>query len=63
MMNEMMKYFKAHPTYSSTVHFVIGLGVGILVTYPFIGSHPVRWGLFFLVIGVLAHIYPLFAKK
>ncbi|MCL5784384.1 MAG: hypothetical protein M1142_03460 [Patescibacteria group bacterium] len=49
--------------FNSTVHFLIGLGVGILITYPLIGAHPVRWGIIFLAIGILGHLYPLMLKK
>lgn len=56
-------YFKKHVNYNSLTHVLIGMGLGILVTYPFVGVHPVRWGVGFLVVGVLAHLYPLIAKS
>ncbi len=59
----MLAYFKAHPTYNSFVHLLIGIGIGTLLTYPFFGVHPVRWGLALIVIGLLAHFYPGLSKK
>ena len=57
------KYFKAHPAYNASVHALGGLGVGILITYPFIGPHPLRWGIIFLGLSVLGHLYPILMKK
>ncbi len=56
------KYFKQHPAYNATAHFLGGLGIGILITYPFIGSHPVRWGVLFIALAILAHLYPTLKK-
>ncbi len=58
-----IKYFSVHVHYNAFVHVLAGIGWGILITYPLIGSHPVRWGVFFLVIAILGHLYPLTAKK
>lgn len=63
MYKKLLKYFSQHPVYNSFTHLVIGVGVGILLTYPFVGIHPLRWGLSFLALGLLGHIYPLVAKK
>lgn len=49
--------------YNSLVHVTIGVGIGILITYPFIGAHPLRWGGIILLIGIIGHIYPVFLKK
>lgn len=51
-----------HPVYNSTIHVLIGLGIGILITYPYI-VNPVRIGGTLLLLGLLGHLYPLFAKK
>lgn len=59
---QMMKYFKAHPSYNSFVHTFIGVGVGILISYSFFGQQFMSWGWVLLAIGILAHIYPLFAE-
>lgn len=56
-------FFKNHVVYNAITHLVIGIGIGILVTYPLVGIHPLRWGLGFLVVGGLAHLYPLILKK
>ncbi len=59
---KMQKYMAAHPVYNSAVHVLIGLGVGILITYPFI-DHPVRLGGALLALGLAGHIYPFVAKR
>ncbi|MBM3284136.1 hypothetical protein FJY90_07935 [Candidatus Gottesmanbacteria bacterium] len=61
--NKIRKYFKEHVDYNGLVHLLAGIGVGILVTYPVVGNHPVRWGVLFLLIAVLGHLYPLTIKK
>ncbi|OGE36913.1 hypothetical protein A3B45_02900 [Candidatus Daviesbacteria bacterium RIFCSPLOWO2_01_FULL_39_12] len=62
-LKEIEKYFSNHVRYNSTIHVLAGIGIGILITYPLIGAHPVRWGLAFLVLGILGHLYPLMVKK
>lgn len=61
-MKKITAYFKKFPSYNSLVHIIIGLGLGVLITYPLVGSHPVRWGLLLLVIGLAGHLYPLMGK-
>ncbi len=56
-------YFKKHAVYNAVTHMLIGLGVGILLARPLVGPHPVRWGLGLLVLGLVAHLYPLMVKK
>ncbi|MCL5438747.1 MAG: hypothetical protein M1268_02025 [Patescibacteria group bacterium] len=63
MYKQIYNYFKKHPMYNSLVHVTIGVGIGILITYPFIGAHPLRWGGIILLIGIIGHIYPVFLKK
>lgn len=58
-----MDYFKKHPNYNSLVHGVAGIGIGVLITYPLVGAHPLRWGLGLLVLAILGHLYPLTLKK
>lgn len=62
-MKKIEQYLKSHPMYSAAIHAIAGIGVGILITYPLVGAHPVRWGLTLLVIGILGHLYPLIIKK
>lgn len=38
---------------------LVGMGIGILITYPLVVTHPVRWGVGLIVLGLLAHLYPL----
>lgn len=56
---KMEDYFKKHYNYNALVHTVLGVGIGILMTYPFVGEHPLRWGAAFVLAGVLGHLYPL----
>jgi hypothetical protein len=63
MWKKLENYFKKNPTYNSVVHLIIGIGVGILVTYPYVGAHPLRWGVLFLVVGLVLHLYPWWSKK
>lgn len=63
MYKKIHSYFKTHPVYNSGVHMLIGVGLGALLTYPYFGTHPVRWGLALIVVGILAHLYPLTIKK
>ena len=51
------KYFTKHIEYNSAVHVLIGIGIGALLTYPVAGSHPVRFGVVFLVLGILGHVW------
>ncbi len=57
------KYFQKNPGFNSIIHIVIGIGIGILVTYPLIGAHPVRWGVFFLILGLVGHLYPIWTRS
>ncbi len=62
MRKTIVNYFSKHVSFNSTTHFLIGLGLGILVN-PWTGTHPIRWGVGLLVLGLLMHVYPLFNKK
>ena len=53
-------YLKQHYLYFAIVHLIAGAGVGILITYPLIGQHPLRWGVGLIILGVLGIFYPLF---
>lgn len=57
------KYFKNHTMYNSFVHAVGGVGVGILITYPLIGEHPIRWGVGLLALSILGHLYAAYTKN
>ena len=52
---------KKHPAYTATIHAIGGVGVGILIAHPIAGVHPVRFGLAFLLVSVLGHVYAWFA--
>ncbi len=56
------KYFGKYPCFNGSVHLLIGIGIGFLLTYPVVGSHPVRWGVTFIVLGVLGHVWAVIKK-
>lgn len=43
--------------------FIIGIGLGAFLTYPIFGSHPVKWGLALIAMGLLWYFYPQLKKK
>lgn len=61
MYKKVANYMRAHPSYNSFVHLSIGLGAGILITYPYI-DHPVRLGTTLIALGLIGHLYPLLKK-
>jgi len=60
---KMEEYFKKHHNYNALVHTLLGVGIGILMTYPLVGEHPFRWGAAFVLVGVLGHLYPVSGGK
>ncbi|MDO8577238.1 MAG: hypothetical protein Q7R82_02755 [Candidatus Daviesbacteria bacterium] len=62
IIKQIEKYFSSHVRYNSLVHVIAGIGIGILITYPLAGVHPVRWGIALVAIGILGHLYPLLKK-
>ena len=63
MYKQIEAYFKQYPRFNSAVHVLMGMGVGILLTYPLVGGHPVRWGMTLLALGLAGHLYPLITGK
>lgn len=63
MYKKIMKYMRAHPMYNSTIHVLAGMGIGALITYPYLLPHPVRWGVVLLALGVAGHLYPLVTRR
>ncbi len=58
-----MKYLGNHVEYNSFVHMIGGVGIGILITYPLVGPHPIRWAVVFLVASILGHTVAGFLGK
>lgn len=52
-----VKYMARYPYFNALVHILAGMGIGFLLTYPLAGSHPVRWGVTFLVLSALGHLW------
>lgn len=63
MYKKIDNYFKNHRYYNSFMHTIFGMGLGIIMTYPYFGEHPVRWGIALMTIGALGHLYPLTIKR
>lgn len=59
---KIVKYLKDHPNYNAFLHIFAGMAVGIMMTYPFAGTHPVRWAVALMGVAALGHLYPLFKK-
>lgn len=63
MNRDLKKYLSRRPLYNTLVSMLGGMGIGILITYPFVGPHPVRWGVALLAIAAFAYIYPLSSDR
>ncbi len=57
-----MVYAKKHPAYIASIHALGGVGIGILIASPVAGIHPVRWGVGFITLSLLGHMYMWFAQ-
>jgi hypothetical protein len=44
---------------SALVNILSGIGIGILLSRPLAGDHPLRWGLAILALSLLGHLYYL----
>lgn len=60
-MEKATAYFKKHIAYTSIVHVIGGIGIGIIIASPVAGIHPVRWGIALLIVSLLGHVYAWFA--
>ena len=63
-MGKIKSYFTAHPTFNSLIHVSVGLGIAWLISLAW--SYTVValvLGIVFTAIGIVGHIYPLFAKQ
>ncbi len=56
-MKKMLAFAKKHPAYIGTIHAIGGIGVGILIASPLAGIHPIRWGVIFIAVAILGHLY------
>lgn len=52
-----IKYFSKYPDFNGLVHILAGIGIGFMLTYPLAGEHPIRWGLTFLTLALIGHIW------
>ena len=59
-LKKMETFFKRHAAWNAVAHFMIGIGVGFLLSHPTGGIHPVRWGIAFVIVGTLIHLKAMF---
>jgi len=62
LINKIYKYLGKHPHYNSAIHAISGLGIGIIISRPYV-ANPVKWGVLLIVIGIVGHLYPYFVGK
>ena len=62
MNKKVSRYFSRHPVINALSHLLIGVGIGILVTRPLVGIHPVRVAAILVILGICSHLYPLVKK-
>jgi hypothetical protein len=58
-----MDYFKKHTMFHGLVHGIGGIGIGILIARPIADAHPVRYGVIFLLVALLGHLYAFSNSK
>ncbi len=63
MLKTAFSYFRKHPIYNALVHLTGGVSIGVLISYPIVGAHPLRWGLILLMVFVLGYLPPLTGSK
>lgn len=57
MYKKMLKFSKEHPYYTSTIHFIGGVGAGFLLAGYF-GLGNLTWGWILVALAALLHLYP-----
>lgn len=50
------KYLSQHPHYNAVVHVLLGMGLGVLLTYPVVQEHPVRWAAAFIILAAFGYL-------
>jgi len=63
MEKKAITYYKNHPIYNALVHLLAGIAIGVLITYPIVGSHPLRWSLILLLVVIAGYLPPLTGSK
>ena len=62
-MKRVEKYFSRHVMANSAAHLFLGVGLGLLAARPLAATHPVRWALVFIAIGIGIHFMAMTEKK
>ena len=57
MESKIEKYFSKHPIYNALIHALGGIGIGALLTNTWFNPHPIRFGILFLILAGIGHIY------
>ena len=52
IITRLYNYFRQHILFTDFIHVCLGLGMGLLIV-----SKWMSWGLFFLGVGIIGHIY------
>ncbi|HSW89588.1 MAG TPA: hypothetical protein VLH19_01820 [Patescibacteria group bacterium] len=60
-MKKAMTFIKKHLWFVGLIHAIGGIGVGIMIASPLAGAHPIRWGIAFIAVAALGHLYIWFA--
>ena len=53
IVKRLYSYFKEHTGFTDLIHVSVGLGLAFLI----VGNNFLIWGIVFLTIGILGHIY------
>ena len=53
IIKRLYSYFKKNILFADFIHFLLGLGIGFVI----VGDKFLNWGITFLIVSVLGHIY------
>lgn len=59
---KIVRHLKGNSCYLGVSYLIMGMGLGVLFTYPIVGKHPVRWGAGLLALGLFAYLWPVSSK-
>jgi hypothetical protein len=56
------KLAQGSPTSFMLALLFFGIGLGILMTYPVVQTHPLRYAGFFILVSLIVYFYPSLKK-
>lgn len=56
-MGKVERYFSKNVAFNAFVHILLGGGLGILMTYPLVQTHPIRWAGLLIILAFLGYFY------